>query len=207
MTIFTIFEDMQWIIFGGIILYYLYSAYQNEQKKNATQNKNLKIPAKSTESQLNKEKTFQDILKEIEDAMQGKTMQQPIEINKPYRKDTQKKQVIYQPKLDEDSIENQQVVVESVESVDYKPQTTGYVDNYVNNYKDDYVDNYVNLQDKVDMAKNKDAEGGNIRIAQVNVEDYNPLKKDKKPKFINLNGKKLSPRDLFLANMILEKKV
>ena len=69
---------MQWIIFGGIILYYLYSAFQTEQKKNATQNKNLNNFPKDTDSQMDKPKTFQDILKEIEDAMEGKTLQKPI---------------------------------------------------------------------------------------------------------------------------------
>ena len=170
---------MQWIIFGGIILYYLYSAFQTEQKKNATQNKNLNNFPKDTDSQMDKPKTFQDILKEIEDAMEGKTLQKPIEVNKPYKNLEKKKTVIYEPKLDD----------------------------YQDNYKYDYVDNYVSLQDKIDSIKNLEGDEGGKRIAHVNVEDYNPLKKDKKPKFINLNGKQLSPRDLFLAHMILEKKV
>lgn len=198
---------MQWIIFGGIILYYLYSAFQTEQKKNATQNKNLNNFPKDTDSQMDKPKTFQDILKEIEDAMEGKTLQKPIEVNKPYKNLEKKKTVIYTPKLDEDSIENQELLLDSVEDGDYKPQKTGYVNNYQDNYKYDYVDNYVSLQDKIDSIKNLEGDEGGKRIAHVNVEDYNPLKKDKKPKFINLNGKQLSPRDLFLAHMILEKKV
>lgn len=198
---------MQWIIFAGIILYYLYNAFQTEQKKNATQNKNLNNPTKGFDNQSNNQKSFQDILREIEDAMQGKTLQTPTEINKTYQKQVAAKRVIYEPKLDEDSIENDEVLLESVESNDYKPQKAGYIDNYVDNYKDDYVDNYVNLQDKMDLAKNLEGDEGGKRIAHVSVDDYNPLKKDAKPKFVILNGKKLSPRDLFIATMILEKRV
>lgn len=197
---------MTWIIFAGIILYYLYSAYKNEQKKNEPQNRSLNKPVNKTDNQYDKPKTFQEILQEIEASMQGKPVQKPVEINKPYKNEIKKKPVIYKPKLDEDSIENQEILLDSVEDGDYRPQKTGYIDNYIDNYKDDYVDNYVNLQDKMDMAKNLEGDEGGKRIAHVNVEDYNPLKVDTKPKFIILNGKKLSPRDLFLANMILEKR-
>jgi hypothetical protein len=189
--------------------FYLYNAYQKEQENNKNKPTNAKKPypnpSKLPEIQVNKEKTFQDILAELEAGLYGKS--EELELPKAEISDNS---LNYKSTRDEINIKNKNTDLESIEDANYEEKRVGYVnqyiDNYKDNYKDNYEDNYINLQDKIDSIEAKDVTSKS-RIKQVNIEDYNPLETKKVEKFIKLNNKKISAKDLFLAQMILEKKV
>lgn len=186
LTIFGIFERMKWIIFLGLIGYYLYKAYLEAAKKQAEQGN---LPEKTGKKSFNppkKQKSFEDILKDLEDALEGKTTPPQTQTTakqefKPYTQ--QQKRAIYETKQDEDSIENETMYMESVED--------GTIEKYSNlsNYKSDV----------------SSIESMETRIEAVDVEGFEK-QQPKPPKFMILNKKKMNAKDLFTAQIILERK-
>lgn len=177
---------MKWIIFLGLIGYYLYKAYLDAAKKQAQEGN---LPGKSGRNNSpspKKQKSFEDILKDLEDALEGKTTPPQPQTTakqefKPYTQ--QQKRTIYESKRDEDSIENETMYMESVED--------GTIDKYSNlgNYKSDV----------------SSIESMETRIEAVDVEGFEK-QQPKPPKFMMLNKKKMNAKDLFTAQIILERK-
>jgi hypothetical protein len=186
LTIFGIFERMKWIIFLGLIGYYLYKAYLDAAKKQAQEGNLPEKSGRNNSPSPKKQKSFEDILKDLEDALEGKTTPPQPQTTakqefKPYAQ--QQKRTIYESKRDEDSIENETMYMESVED--------GTIDKYSNlgNYKSDV----------------SSIESMETRIEAVDVEGFEK-QQPKPPKFMMLNKKKMNAKDLFTAQIILEKK-
>lgn len=181
---------MKWIIFGGFILYYLYKAYLEAQAKEVEQAKKRRNTAPNNNNPIEKPKTFQELLKEIEDAMEGKTTPPPAQNTPAIPAKTLQvpaKRVIYEAKTDEDSIENHTIVLDSIED--------GTIDKYTNT--SEYVDKYEAFETGYAATPSS--------IPFLEIED---LKQNKtiRSKVLKFNGKKFSPKDLITAQIILERR-
>jgi hypothetical protein len=171
---------MEWIFFIGAVIYYLYKAYQQEAQKNV--NKPLTPVNKPVRpgqaSTKPAPKTLEEVWQELKEAANQQEMQPEVEvIDRVPEKPVEKKIT----SIEYDTMFGREE--KELKSIEY----------------DDSLFRTGENLDKIPFE-----EGGTRPIP--NQETEPPLK-PREPKYFKIRGKKMSPKDTFVASIIWERKV